>query len=190
MEKIDEKADELRVQAKVLETPLEVKEVVDEFILITYDIPCTEEGNKARAYFLEMARRTGAVQHTESVYYMPWTQTADVAALVTAKAGRVYVWYTKADEATAKLLTAHYDTVVLAWMDDVRERLERISHHVQEHHFKTAENMLERTVETLLELEDIVAKRRGRTLRDDLDVLRREIGDAASSLVIARTAKQ
>lgn len=186
MEQIVEKADELRVQAKVLGTPLEVREILDEFILITYDIPCTEEGNKARAYFLEMARRMGAVQHTESVYYMPWTQSADVAALVTAKAGRVYVWYTKADDATAKLLTAHYDVAVIAWIDDVRERLERISHHIQEHHFGLAENMLEKTVELLLELDDIVARRRGKVLRDDLGALRREIGEVASRLVLAR----
>ena len=41
-----------------------VTNLVKEWILITYDLPNTVEGNKARFAFLKQAPKIGAVMHT------------------------------------------------------------------------------------------------------------------------------
>ena len=196
-ETLEEKADILRASAAVFDVPLEVKKIDElKFILITYDLPNTVEGMEARVKFLHEATRIGAVMHTESVYYMPWTQGADSIALTMSRVGKVFVWYAGVDETTANALLLRYDERVRGWMDALDERLDRIAKHINERKLRLAENMLERTVSMLRDMRGIVERRVASSspttrgyLTEDLKRLTERIGEVASALVIAMHKK-
>jgi hypothetical protein len=85
----------------------EVKEVEENWILITYDIPRTEE--TIRKSVLRRLHRLGALQFTESVYYLPYSREGIVAAREVCKgAGSVFAWYSKIEGEQARELTAKY----------------------------------------------------------------------------------
>ena len=184
-----EKAQELQAQKFMLDSALNIKEVVEDFILITFDIPVTDEGNKARAEFYHNARRIGAVMHTESVYYMPWTQAANVTALNLAEAGKVFVWFTKTSGNIARELTMRYDIILRKWIDEIDERLDKILSHIREGKVKLARNMLERTVTTLVEMDEIVKRRNSATLAKDIASLRASLKPVLEALISAEYSK-
>lgn len=69
----------------------ELKTIIDDFVLITYDMPAKEE--KARKAFLRDARAIGAIMHTQSCYLMPYTPGSfTLANELAAKGGNVIVW--------------------------------------------------------------------------------------------------
>lgn len=197
-ETLEEKAQILSAEAVITETPLMVREVKHNFLLITYDIPNSVDGTDARAKFLKEARRIGAVMHSESSYYLPWGQEADALAITLAAVdkSKVFVWYAGVDETTASALLLRYDERVRSWMDALDERLDRIAGHIGERKLKLADNMLERTVSMLKDMRGIVERRvvssspttRG-YLTEDLKRLTERIGDVASALVIAMHRK-
>ena len=195
-ETLEEKAEILMASAAVTESPVNVKEIKHHFILITYDLPNTVEGMEARVKFLHEARRIGMVEHTESVYFAPWSQDTDAAVLSLSRIGKVFVWYAGVDEATANSLLLRYDERVRSWMDALDERLDRIAGHINERKLKLAENMLERTVSMLNDMKGIVERRVASSspttrgyLTGDLKGLTERIGDVASALVIAMHKK-
>jgi len=87
----------LEIMARMTDTPINIREVVDKFLMITYDLPHTEEGDRARREFLAVAHSIGAAKHTESVYLLPWTPEAEVLALELSrvKDGEVFIWTTQ-----------------------------------------------------------------------------------------------
>ena len=172
----EDKALDLKAQAVILEAPVQVKEIVEEFLLITYDVPVSDEGNKARTEFLQRAASIGAVMHTESVYYMPWTQVADITALKLSKIGKVYAWYAKADPETARDLTRHYDQQVMSWIDELDKRLDKIMGHINDGHIKLAHRMIERTLPMISEQEAIIKRRGSPALETALQGLKRTLG--------------
>jgi len=182
----DEKAQELSAQKTMLESNIGIKEVLDDFILITYDIPNNEEGNKVRTEFYHTARRIGAVMHTESVYYMPWTQAANIAALSIAEKGKVFVWYSKTSGDTARELTIRYDMVIKNWIDELDERIEKITGHIESGKVNLADNMMERTVSTLLELDNIVKERKSSSLTHDVAGIKNSIRILLTKLIDAK----
>lgn len=84
----------LEVLARMTDSKIEIKEMVKKWTLLTYDIPETEEGKKARINFLRQAAAIGAVRHTDSVYLLPASPEANTIALELAKTkgGQVIVW--------------------------------------------------------------------------------------------------
>ena len=104
------------------------REIVDNWILITYDLPGTEEGNKARGKFLKEAPRFGAVMHSRSVYLMPLTDEAQIAAvnLSKVKAGLVYVWTSKVDPEQAQTLTKFYDVKLKMQIEFIQNRIKKM----------------------------------------------------------------
>jgi len=120
------------------------RELVDDWILITYDIPATEEGNIARQKFLKMAPKMGAVMHTKSVYLMPNTNECQLATLELSKIGKVYVWYSRAkDEHDKKELTELYDARIGEMVDDLRDRLARTQKHIKDDKKGISERMMD-----------------------------------------------
>ncbi len=67
---------EIEMLARLSDTKIKCRDIVDRWLLLTYDIPHNEKGDKARREFLNAATLVGATQHTESVYLLPWTPAA------------------------------------------------------------------------------------------------------------------
>jgi len=81
----EERFASLKLMATLSGVEAQVKEVLHDFILITYDLPTTEEGNKARAKFLDDIRYIGGVMHSESCYLMPSSPESELAAIQLAE---------------------------------------------------------------------------------------------------------
>jgi len=177
----------LKMAEALSNVDVQMREVCDQWILITYDLPNTEEGQKARSKFLHRAERIGAVQHTESVYLMPWTPESELCAVEVASIGRAFLWVSSIkDENRAKELTEDYDAKVEAGLiKEVRERIAKMQEHAQSN-IRAFERMKAKTF-TLLDESAAIAARRGSTrLIETVANLRKEVNDiipAASSSI-------
>lgn len=69
---------------------VEVKEIIQDYVLITYDIPAKEK--KLRAKFLKEAKAIGAESDTASVYLIPYSEKAMELASQLQSAGHASVW--------------------------------------------------------------------------------------------------
>jgi len=69
----------LKLMATLSGVEARVREHISDWILVTYDLPTTEEGNKARAKFLDDIRYIGGVMHSESCYLMPSSPESELA---------------------------------------------------------------------------------------------------------------
>jgi len=150
----------IEVMARMSGINLQAREIVPEWLLITYDIPKNEQGDKARRKFLAMARIIGAIQHTSSVYLMPWTQAAENLAFEVAAVGKACVWTSKptADE-QAKELTEKYDASLEKLLDEISKRLDKIQKHWEAEHYKRATKMADKTQDKLDSLVEAVQRR-------------------------------
>jgi hypothetical protein len=174
-EAMPEAARELAAGALVMGSTVQVKAVIDKWLLLTYDIPNDGEGPKARYEFLQRARIVGAVQHTESVYIMPWTSTATALAIELGmiKNAKVYAWYSEAtDPKLAAEMTAMYDGEMVRWLDEINVRLGKSADHLKQDHAGVAGRMLEHTISLLNDLEGVVERRGNPAFKEQLDKLR------------------
>lgn len=150
----------LEVLARLTDTKILAKEICDKWLLITYDLPKTKEGNQARNRFLSRARALGATKHTESVYLMPWTGEAEAMALSLAAAGQAVVWSsqtTNPQEATR--ITENYDKQMLPQIEALSERLNKIEDHWRNNHKKRLERMMDKTAKIIANLEAAIIRR-------------------------------
>lgn len=150
----------IEVMARLTDTKIEAREICEKWLLLTYDLPNTEEGNKARAAFLAQARLYGATKHTDSVYLMPWTKKAEMLALDLAKKGEVCVWTSQTtDKTEAERVTRRYDEGLEPVLDKISDRLDKIAGHLFNEHYKTAYRMLDKTGTMLEHIEQAIIRR-------------------------------
>jgi hypothetical protein len=136
----------LQVLSTLCEVPVEVKEFQEDWLLISYDLPHSEAGDKARSEFLHQAGRIGAVQHTESVYMLPWTAYANLEVIKLAEVGKVYCWYGAATTTEQAMeLSAQYDSGLAKQVGKLEERAVKILGHVSDGHQKMGQKMLDTT---------------------------------------------
>lgn len=129
---------------------INIKTLQEDWILLTYDLPVGEEGNKARYKFLSNVSRLGAVMHTRSVYLMPLTDDAQTAAFELSKTigGKAFIWTSKVtDPVKAKELTDFYDQQIYGQVVDIRERIKLIREHRECNRHGMADRMVKKTVE-------------------------------------------
>jgi len=150
----------LEVLARLADTEIEARELVDKWLLITYDIPKSEAGDRARREFLNQARMIGATRHTDSVYLMPWTKHAEVLALQLARAGEVCVWTSQTtDEVKAAEITKNYDKGLQPQLDEISERVDKIAYNISKERMKRAYKMLDKTERMLDNMEQAIIRR-------------------------------
>lgn len=150
----------IEVLARMTSTPIECKDLCDKWLLLTYDIPHTDKGDKARRAFLSSARMVGATRHTDSVYLMPWTRTAEVLALELARAGEVFVWTSQTtNEKKAAQITESYDQSMRPMLDEIEERIDRIDFHLDKKRFKRAKKMMDKTELMVNSTRDAIIRR-------------------------------
>ena len=182
----DNKVAALKVMAVLGNVPLEVKEFQTSWFLITYDMPHSPEGDKARHEFLVNAATIGAIQHTESVYLLPWIPEANMEAIKLAEVGKVYVWYAKAsDEMQAADLTREYDRGLRKRLEKLEARAIKILEHASQHHDKRAESMLEHTWPVFNGLARAVAARGSVDLAEYMEGIRTALNIAAGNAGVA-----
>ena len=160
-EEKESKFSSLEVMARLTDTKIETHEICDKWFLITYDIPKTEEGDKARREFLAQAKLKGAVSHTDSVYLMPWTPDAEAIALGLAKVGDVCVWTSQTtDNLQAIEVTKNYDKSLGESIDEIVERLDKIESYIVLDQNGRAYRMIPKT-DLMVEEMDKAIMRRG-----------------------------
>jgi len=164
----------LEVLARLADTKIEARELVDKWLLITYDIPKSEAGDRARREFLNQARMIGATRHTDSVYLMPWTKHAEVLALQLARAGEVCVWTSQTtDEVKAAEITKSYDKGLEPQLDEISGRIDRIAENLDKKCFKRAHKMMDKTERMINNMEQAIIRRGSAQLYILLTLLKR-----------------
>ena len=126
---------------------IDARELVEEWILITYDIPVTDEGKEARLKFLKTAPRIGAMMHSRSVYLMPDTQQAQLASVELSKidGAEVYLWTSKVDGDQAVQLTDFYDKKIQEQIETIDQRIIQEEILVKDEKFGMADRMHRKT---------------------------------------------
>lgn len=171
----DERLAGIEVMSRMAGIPIEVKAICHQWILLTYDLPATKEGDKARSAFLKRARAIGAIEHTASVYLLPWTPESENLALDVAEAGHAYLWTSEVkDEKRARELTSTYDTKLEPVFDQIGERIDRIEGH-QEKRPKLAQRMAEKTRQMLDDVEAAITRRGSADLYVMVIILRKRL---------------
>jgi len=85
------------------------KEILHNWVLITYDIPRGKLGHALRHWLIRKLRELGAMPYTESVWYLPYSQKAYEAIERLAGRAKFYVWRASLKEREdAKELTRKY----------------------------------------------------------------------------------
>jgi len=104
------------------EAKAEVKELIQDVILITYDLPAKEK--HARTSFLKSAFSIGAIQHTESCYLLPFSEKAFGLANKLKAIGDVIIWKSRQEDLKmASEITMSYSSAVQARCQTVEQRL-------------------------------------------------------------------
>ena len=147
--------------AKLQGVEIKAKELVDEWILITYDIPVTEAGSDARQKFLKQAPKIGAMMHSRSVYLMPNTQQSQLAAVELSKTmgAEVYIWTSKVEGEFAEQLNVFYDKKIQDQIDTLNDRLVKEENQIKEERFGMADRMHRKTSNLFNQILFTVAQR-------------------------------
>jgi hypothetical protein len=159
MEK-ENKTAELEVAAKLTGIEVQTREICDKWILLTYDLPHNNVGDKARREFLLNARKLGACQHTESVYLLPYNGASVNAALELAKAGKLFVWTSESTDPTqAKAVTRNYDAELKEMLKELSSRVDRMIELRADNKLGIRNKMVEKTDEMMANLGEAVHNR-------------------------------
>jgi len=173
----DEKFASLKLMADLSGVEAQVKPYLTEWILITYDLPTTEEGNKARAEFLETVWHLGGVMHSKSCYLMPSTPEAELAAVRLAEVTKsAYIWFSSIkDEAKARELTEEYDKAI---KDDIlkelKERITKMKKHAEDGKEAVVNRMRKKTEKLIKDAAGIAARRGSEKLAKEVSRLKSE----------------
>lgn len=137
-----------------METEAEVKEIIQNYVLITYDIPAKE--TKTRSLFLKEARAIGAIGYTQSCYLLPYSEKAFELANKLALIGDAIVWKSRQeDKAKALAITYKYEDHLHLRCDYIRQRLVIGMEHIAAGRLGKANQMGRKTGELLAQLAQI-----------------------------------
>lgn len=132
----------------------EVKTIIKDYILITYDIPADQK--QLRRSFLKAAHAIGAESHTASVYLIPYSAEALAWANDLNSAGHAVVWQaSQPDLVKAVEITAKYEGAMHARCDYIEQRIVMSQDYVNAGKLKMAMKMGVRTGELLQQLVQI-----------------------------------
>lgn len=164
-ESADDKFTSIDMMARLTDVNIKTGEICDKWLLITYDIPKSEAGDKARREFLAQAALLGASKHTDSVYLMPWTPDAEHIALNLAKVGDVCVWTSQTTNNLQALeITRSYDEYIEETMKKIEGRLDAMSSYINQDLLGRANQMFPKTEKMMDGLGQTVSRRNSAVL--------------------------
>lgn len=136
------------------ESKAEVKELIQDFVLILYDIPALEK--KVRRKFLKDAHEMGAEQYTESAYLLPHSEEALKMADALESAGHAVVFSAQPyNLAKTVEINVKYAEGIKSRCSAIEQRLVIVQDYIQRGWLMRAQNMGEKTKVLLDELEKI-----------------------------------
>lgn len=170
---------EIKLAGKLSGVDIKVRDICHDWILVTFDIPKNEQGDKIRQKFYNVARRLGAVMHTESCYLLPWCpETGDVLIDI-ASIGNCFVWLsTISDEEKAKEVTDQYDAGISEYIKEVKERINKMDEHLANNEVHLYNKMLKKTVRLITQLQDVARRRGSQKLIEIVDELASHINQS------------
>jgi len=135
-------------------TKAEVKEIIQDYILISYDIPA--KAKALRKSFLKAAHAIGAEMYTASVYLIPYSAEALEWANELESAGHAVVWKAhQPDEKKALEITTKYADAIKARCDYIEQRIAIAQDYINEGRLKMAMKMGVKTGQLLQQLAQI-----------------------------------
>lgn len=135
-------------------TQAEIKEIIQDYVLICYDIPATAK--KQRHDFLKGAHAIGAIGYTESVYLLPDSEKSFELANELATIGNAVVWRaTQENLKVAIEITTNYEQHIHARCQHIEMRILWAQEHMAAGRLKMANRMGIKTVRLLRELAEI-----------------------------------
>lgn len=149
---------------------VEVKLLIQDFVLITYDIPAKEK--KLRREFLKAASALGAEIYTESVYLLPYTDQAMELAAELESAGHAVVWRAyQPDEQKALEINVKYEQGIKDRCMAIQTRLVIVQDYIAKGWLQRAQGMGMKTGKMLQELAKINENYEPGWLKDKIDEL-------------------
>lgn len=173
----EEKFASLKLMAALSGVEAKVKEYIEDWVLLTYDLPHNEAGDKVRAKFLDDVRSLGGIQHSESCYLFPASPVAELAVISVAEAGKAYIWFSSVeDEEKARKLTQEYDKKVKDdFLKELKERITKMKKHAEEGKDGIVEKMRKKTDRMLKDAAGIAARRGSEKLAREVEKLKSEL---------------
>lgn len=133
---------------------VEIKEIVDDYLLLCYDIPAS--AMKERKQFLRQALSVGALMFTSSVYLLPYSSTSMALAEKLAKVGSAVIWRSKQENPQiAKAITIKYDEHIRERVAYIMARFVSIKMHIEEGRLGIADKMIAKTHDLIEQLKTI-----------------------------------
>ena len=164
----------LEMIGRIADVALKTQELVYDWVLLTFDLPTTKEGNAARYEFYKAARRAGMTAHTESVYFGPACPEAQAAIFEVASKGNAFIWWSRVPEREAALLTKTYDAALVKRFAEVEARLTKVSLMLEEEKTRLglARKILDGTNQMVETLNQAATWRASQSLMDRAQALR------------------
>ncbi len=151
-------------------TEIEIKLLIQDFVLITYDIPAKEK--KLRRDFLNAMTAMGAEQYTESVYLLPYTYEVMELAAELESAGHAVVWRAyQPDEQKALEINNKYEQGIKDRCTAISQRLAIVQDYIAKGWLQRAQRMGMKTGKMLQELAKINDNYEPGWLKDKIDEL-------------------
>lgn len=161
----------LKLMAAFSGVEAQVREYLTDWILITYDLPTTEEGNKARTKFLDTVWNIGGVMHSKSCYLLPSTPQAELAAVELAEITKTaYIWFSSVEDETKAIeLTSDYDRAIRGdILKEIRERIAKTKQHADNGNERFVNRMHKKTAKMIADAAGIAARRGSESLAKDV----------------------
>ena len=137
-----------------MSTEAEVKELIQDFVLITYDIPA--KAATLRNKFLKAAKAIGAEQHTDSVYLIPYSTEAMALAAELESAGHAIIWQAhQPDQKKALEIMTKYEGSLKTRCNFIEQRLVIAQEYIQAGRLGVAQIMGIKTGKLLQQLAHI-----------------------------------
>lgn len=134
--------------------PSEVKEFVDEYILIAYDIPANKA--KQRKEVLKALWAIGAMGYSQSVYLIPAGAEGMALAKEIGAYGYAVIWKAKQDDPViASKITINYEQYLKERVMLIQNRFAQIQAHLEMNHLDRANRMASKTNTLISQLEKI-----------------------------------
>lgn len=132
----------------------EIKEILQDFCLITFDIPACQ--GKLRKVVLKQLAQIGAIGYTQSVYLIPLSEKSFELANDISAGGSAFVWRSQmVNVDKAKAITIKYDEHIHDRVAYIQQRLVQIKDHIDADRLGKANLMIKKTQALIHQLEQI-----------------------------------
>lgn len=134
--------------------PVELKEIISDYVLISYDIPACQGALRKRV--LREMYEIGAIAHTQSVYLLPYSAKSLELANEISAGGSAYVFTSEMPNVDkAASISNKYAQHVKDRIFIINCRINKIGEHIKNQEFGRATKMIKKTKRLISQLKQI-----------------------------------